>query len=56
MDKEVTEKINNIKKSNALEKKEFLKSFDKKQVQSREVTREMETQYNKRVADMKSHY
>ena len=56
MDKDVAEKINTIKKNNALEKKEFIKSFEKKQVQSREVTREMEAQYNKRVADLKSHY
>ena len=30
MDKEVTKKINTIKKTNALEKKEFIKSFEKK--------------------------
>ena len=30
MDKDVAEKINTIKKNNALEKKEFIKSFEKK--------------------------
>jgi len=56
MDKEVTKKINTIKKTNALEKKEFIKSFEKKQLQSREVTKEIQAQYNKQVADLKCHY
>ena len=56
MDKVVTGKINTIKKNNALEKKEFLKSFDKKQVQSRDVTRDLEAHYNNKVADLKCQY
>ena len=56
MDKEVTEKINAIKKSNVHEKKELIKSFGKKQVHSREVTREIEAQYNSKVADLKCQY
>ena len=56
MDKVVTGKINTIKKNNALEKKEFLKSFDKKQVQSRDVARDLEAQYNNKVADLKCQY
>ena len=37
-------------------KKELILSYDKKQVQSRDVTREMESKHKKQVSELKCHY
>jgi len=55
-DKEIETKIKAIKKTNALEKKKIIKSFDNKSVQSRDVTREMETKYKQQLSELKLHY
>ena len=53
--KKTRRKLKPLKK-NELEKKDFIQSLEKKQVHSRDVTREMKAKYDKQVSDLKLHY
>ena len=52
--KENKANTNTIKKTRL--KKDFIQYFDKQQVNSRDVTREMKAKYDKQVSDLKLHY